>query len=201
MARHPREPFVAPPLPESGPVATPKAQWTGAAVIAAVAIVFAAGAPAVATRFGARHLSAGETLTVSGSIEITAAGGWQLADGDGSFFTQLVHGDATYTPIAAAEIADYGDARETIESQVTAFENDASTTWDIGEVTSFTSDHGDTGFRIEATSPAQVQVVWVVEDGTYVTSHAFISPADQAADALPGAEAMARSVVILGAAS
>lgn len=200
MSKKDRVAFTAPPMPEPGPVATSRQQWTGAVVIAVMAVLLAVVAPWVGDELSGKHLKAGDTLAVGDNVELTVAEGWTLGDG-GGLFTVLQNGASTVTPVPAAAVADFGTAEETIEKDVEGLKGDTTNDWEIGEVEETTSEAGYQALHVVARSATSVQDVWAISDGSSVVSILANAPADDYDRVAASVEQMALSVRIVGGAS
>ncbi|MDX5318323.1 MAG: hypothetical protein LPK38_03045 [Actinomycetes bacterium] len=199
MARRHRERFVAPPLPEAGPEASRRQQAIGAAVIAVVALILAAAVPWVGEELAGRHLRAGDTLSVSGSIELTVAEGWSLGDG-GGFFTVLENGDAQLVALPAVAVAEDGTAEEVMQRNVDALSSDTTQEWEFSPLEVTTSDAGHEVRHVVARSATDVQDLWAVSDGEGVASVIVTAPADGFDRVADSVAQMVLSVTFLGGA-
>lgn len=142
--------------------------WGGIWVLV-VSLFFAAGLPLVDDLIpGGDELEAGRPYAfLNGTI--VPVEGWSLSDVGGGLFVQLVDGAAQLTIVPPSD-ADQ-TASDLVAAQVTAFQNDATTTWIVGDVTAFTTDAGDTGYYVVGHSPTDVLQAWSVDldDGSVVS--------------------------------
>ncbi|MDN4478722.1 hypothetical protein [Demequina lignilytica] len=188
---------MAPPMPEPGPVATRRQQWTGAIAIAVSMLLLAVVAPWAGDELSGQHIGAGDTLTANDTVSLTVAEGWSLGDG-GGLFTLIENGDTTLTLVPAGSVAEFGTAEETIATDLAALEADPANEWSIGEVQTSTTDAGDTALNVVSSSEASVQEIWVISDGTSVVTLLVISTPDDHDRVAASIAQMARSVRILG---
>ncbi|MDN4491695.1 hypothetical protein QQX13_12705 [Demequina sp. SYSU T00068] len=188
---------MAPPMPEPGPVATRRQQWTGAIAIAVSMLLLAVVAPWAGDELSGQHIGAGDTLTVGGNVELTVAEGWSLGDG-GGLFTVLENGESTMTVLPASSVTDLGTAEDTIQTDITALEGDTTNEWEISEVSETTTDAGDTALHVLAASSSSVQDIWVISDGESVVSVLLLSTPDDLDRVVASSTQMAMSVRITG---
>ncbi|WP_062381793.1 hypothetical protein [Demequina pelophila] len=197
MARKTGKRFTPPAMPAPGPMATPRQQWTGAIVIAAMALLLTVGASWVAGEVSGRHVEAGGTVTVGDAMELTVAEGWSLSAGSGDLLTILENGDATYTAVTPSAYDPERTPEDQAASQAELLENSG---WDVEVEETVTTDQGYTALSYTGTGPDGVQRGWVVSDGESVASSVLEMPA--ADDAVVAtAEQMVMSLVFLEASS
>lgn len=168
----------------------------GAISVLAIAVFFAAGLPLIDDAIpGGNELEPGQPYAfLNGTI--VPVEGWSLSDAGGGLFVQLVDGAATLTIVPAVEGEQ--SASELVDLQVTAFQNDTTTTWVVGDVTPFTSDAGDRGFYVVGHSPTDVLQSWSIDlEGGAVVSFVGQAPDTVWSDVADGMQQMVSSFVYL----
>lgn len=139
---------------------------TGGVVVLAVALFFVLGVPAVNNAVeGENPFEVGEPYVVAGSYQITPAQGWKL-DSESELFTTIRKSGSSLILTGAVDVEGQ-TPEESIQLTVTAFENDQTDTWVIGEPQTFVTNAGDHGVKLVAHgSESGASESWVVSNGS-----------------------------------
>lgn len=143
---------------------------------------------------GPNPFKAGVPYDVGGAT-IVPEPGWQLGEVIEGVLTNLEKGSTSLGVLPAAEAT--GSVEDELLAGAAVLKADTTTTWQVGEPELFTTDGSRPGGRVVAYSPTEVDVTYVVSNGTMkVTLATRTDPASWRS--LEGQiDAMARSVVFI----
>lgn len=186
----------------SNPSATPVAvgllsrrSIVGGSIVLAVAAFYLLALPIIDNSVGGESpFRPGDPFVIADSYTIVPEPGWDL-EAAGDLFTTLKKGESALILIGAAPQDQ--SPEEAIGVQITAFENDETTTWVIGEPQTFVTNAGDHGVKLVAHSPKQASETWIIANGELSTTLVATTPDSVWNSVAEGLDAMAGSVVFL----
>lgn len=167
----------------------------GGSVVLAVALFYILALPIIDNSVeGENPFRPGEPFVVADSYSIVPQPGWDL-ESEAEIFTTLKKGESTLVLVAA--VSQEQSPEEAIDLTVTAFENDETTTWVIGDPQTFVTNAGDHGVKLVAHSTNDASETWVIANGEMSTTLVATTPDNVWASVADELDAIASSVVIL----
>ncbi|MFW2512488.1 hypothetical protein ACNI3K_01785 [Demequina sp. SO4-13] len=164
----------------------------GALLVLAIAFVFIGAVPLAATLQLDAAQATGEVISVGNEIELTVAEDWRIDSQDGRA-TVLSSGSSQLVVIPAYEESRSSSA--VVAAEIAAVEGDQSSSWVTGEPETFTTEAGDTGVTISASSETNAREVWAVSHDGLTTVAVLSTTIESWAIAEPQAQAMVDSLV------
>lgn len=173
-----------------------RAQVIGSIAILAVAAFWGLLVPFLNGQIeGSNPFKAGRPYDTDGAL-ITPADGWALGSSVAGVFTLLEKSGVSLGITAPTESS--GSPEEQLQALSGALSADASTTWLIGEPEPFATDGGAAAARSVSTADGQVDVAYVVDDGTLSMTFGVRTDPDTWAAIEAEVDQMVRSSVITG---
>lgn len=173
-----------------------KTSLTGGLVVLGVALFFIVALPWINQLVpGDNPFRVGEPYVVAGSYQITPEPGWEIAS-ENELLTTITKSGASFVLLPPTE-ADGETLEGQINLTVQALENDASTTWVIGDPQTFVTGAGDHGLQVVAHSHDQASETWVIEHEEWQVTLVAQSPDSVWKSLSAELEAMASSVVFI----
>ncbi|MFW7415483.1 hypothetical protein [Demequina sp. SO4-18] len=164
----------------------------GALLVLSIAVVFIGIVPFAAKLQLNAAQSSGEVIPVGNAVELTVADDWSVDSQDGRA-TVLSSGSSQVVIVPAYEESRSANAVATAE--ISVVEGDQTGSWVTGEPEAFTTEQGDVGVTISASSETNARQVWAVSHEGLTTVAALSTTIESWTTAEPQVQAMIDSIV------
>lgn len=163
----------------------------GAVLVVVIALLFVGAVPLAAKLQLNAAQASGDVIPIGNLVTLTVANDWTIESQDGRA-TVLSSGSSQVVIVPAYR--ESRPAEQVARAELSTLGDSGNASWVVGEPTAFTTDDGDRGVTLAASSETSAVQVWVVTHDGYATMAVLTSTIESWASAAPRVQEMVDSV-------